>query len=145
MIHDAWVFPAYAGMFHVCSQPSCVSMRFPRIRGDVPAPPGWSHESSEFSPHTRGCSTAFALVGMFTTCFPRIRGDVPLVEQGAFFRHGFSPHTRGCSEAPWGAMAAEEVFPAYAGMFPPRVADLCWWARFPRIRGDVPSGEWPTT
>ena len=71
---------------------------FPRIRGDVPQPPGAPHHHSLFSPHTRGCSPGEqelleqfdvfpAYAGMFLPSlrpvgggggFPRIRGDVPI-------------------------------------------------------------------
>ena len=50
----------------------------------------------------------------------------------------FSPHTRGCSDAKAEALRLEQVFPAYAGMFPVRPRRSPESACFPRIRGDVP-------
>ena len=53
---DGLVFPAYAGMFRRGHRVGLALAGFPRIRGDVP----WSRKSrmisTEFSPHTRGCS-----------------------------------------------------------------------------------------
>ena len=91
------VFPAYAGMFRVCTVYGAARPRFPRIRGDVPATPRGRLPHRMFSPHTRGCSSASpvyrsqkpvfpAYAGMFRQAmrkcgiccgFPRIRGDVP--------------------------------------------------------------------
>ena len=70
--------------------------------------------------------------------FPRIRGDVPNFRNPIIFSLTFSPHTRGCSRHRTIFTTANNVFPAYAGMFP-----MCHLARstgsgFPRIRGDVP-------
>ena len=111
---------------------------FPRIRGDVPSPPGSVTAPARFSPHTRGCSRLRhpgsgvcgvfpAYAGMFPCVayprcmpqsFPRIRGDVPSCSSGRRCRLWFSPHTRGCS----------------ARQQPTCSTVAC----FPRIRGDVP-------
>mgnify|MGYP000984828035 CR=1 FL=1 len=114
-----------------------------------------------FSPHTRGCSVAIcatksplevfpAYAGMFLKsakppavipCFPRIRGDVPAYSQRLKARQRFSPHTRGCSAVTPIIPTIIEVFPAYAGMFPPGGALERHGQRFPRIRGDVPDRQ----
>ena len=95
------VFPAYAGMFPKTLWPPQRLRSFPRIRGDVPDFPSAAPKSTEFSPHTRGCShqgvgsaadtVVFpAYAGMFLlnrpdglvkVSFPRIRGDVPMRER----------------------------------------------------------------
>ena len=113
-----------------------------------------------FSPHTRGCSVYHehpghgmgvfpAYAGMFLVdekpasqddCFPRIRGDVPAVFFDQHLRCLFSPHTRGCSYIANLIADADEVFPAYAGMFLPWSNAGKIPSRFPRIRGDVPRG-----
>ena len=91
------VFPAYAGMFRFLIEPIGTHQSFPRIRGDVDFAGNVGTWLSEFSPHTRGCSSGRpchiahnlvfpAYAGMFRlrrrkclkgSCFPRIRGDVP--------------------------------------------------------------------
>ena len=134
----AQVFPAYAGMFRRPWPPPTCLRRFPRIRGDVPSPPGSVTAPARFSPHTRGCSRLRhpgsgvcgvfpAYAGMFPCVayprcmpqsFPRIRGDVPSCSSGRRCRLWFSPHTRGCS----------------ARQQPTCSTVAC----FPRIRGDVP-------
>ena len=55
---DSMVFPAYAGMFLICSCHQQVRARFPRIRGDVPHMIAMADGVQPFSPHTRGCSVA---------------------------------------------------------------------------------------
>ena len=199
-LYELKVFPAYAGMFRGSVRRGHSSMRFPRIRGDVPAilraavmlirfsphTRGCSYLSpvklvvrfvfpayagmflpsvqtisgvQTFSPHTRGCSFCFlarylaitvfpAYAGMFRRCmfcrprsrgFPRIRGDVPIIGRRSGAASEFSPHTRGCSYSEDYTDATVEVFPAYAGMFPPSSTSCKRYSRFPRIRGDVPN------
>ena len=131
---------------------------FPRIRGDVPHFGGRLVGGGKFSPHTRGCSDPHrvgapshwvfpAYAGMFRpqsgkphppSGFPRIRGDVPETIQGGDATRPFSPHTRGCSLAAFLNGLAQEVFPAYAGMFRRDSVGLVTLGCFPRIRGDVP-------
>ena len=152
------VFPAYAGMFRSPPHHTMASLRFPRIRGDVPTLPTAPHAHSLFSPHTRGCSPAGLLTihninvfpayaGMFLPgqcgfvpahSFPRIRGDVPAGCKWWPPHPRFSPHTRGCSREPSVLILNAEVFPAYAGMFPSHCTPPTVTVRFPRIRGDVP-------
>ena len=88
-----------------------------------------------------------AYAGMFRCCllmrgtcggFPRIRGDVPSVTRNLKIRGEFSPHTRGCSIRAAFQLTARMVFPAYAGMFRPKLMRAWVSAGFPRIRGDVP-------
>ena len=91
------VFPACAGMFPRPLANATASLRFPRVRGDVPQSVAHSPRASQFSPRARGCSDhaelAKAQLGVFPACagmfrsiqfwrvihsgFPRVRGDVP--------------------------------------------------------------------
>ena len=156
---EGQVFPAYAGMFRDTHGMPHMSGGFPRIRGDVPILGDDTEDTPMFSPHTRGCSPDIrqsispaavfpAYAGMFPACrappsgppsFPRIRGDVPTQSGCLTASASFSPHTRGCSPRYLYVPTQQQVFPAYAGMFP-NPAD---WStpedRFPRIRGDVPT------
>ena len=152
------VFPAYAGMFRTPPPPPHPRLRFPRIRGDVPARPRRGHDKRWFSPHTRGCSffrwwprcclivfPAYAgmfrrpgLLPLLTSGFPRIRGDVPCIFAKRLIMETFSPHTRGCSFFQTTRHLAVVVFPAYAGMFLRPENDSHCNGSFPRIRGDVP-------
>ena len=131
---------------------------FPRIRGDVPIPPQCCLPWPQFSPHTRGCSAAWAFLGESDTVFPayagmfrhgffcrhrrqgfpRIRGDVPKTPKVTGKGQQFSPHTRGCSGSAFPDAAILWVFPAYAGMFRVRCQRSYCGDCFPRIRGDVP-------
>ena len=70
--------------------------------------------------------------------FPRIRGDVPALNRSQGATHTFSPHTRGCSQFILPINFGGVVFPAYAGMFLLNLRLPFVFARFPRIRGDVP-------
>ena len=145
-------------MFRIFCWAPPAQLGFPRIRGDVPGGMDVSQAMDAFSPHTRGCSAAFALsccpaavfpayAGMFLEAtesptwsvgFPRIRGDVPMKTDMERLNLEFSPHTRGCSAAGGRLPTAGPVFPAYAGMFR-RSTRTDWLLRsFPRIRGDVP-------
>ena len=152
------VFPAYAGMFLIAQLVEPLSTSFPRIRGDVPDALSSSGYLCGFSPHTRGCSFGEnlwllrervfpAYAGMFRSSrsrpdprqrFPRIRGDVPIRLCVRVTGCRFSPHTRGCSPPPLAPQSAQQVFPAYAGMFPPQPSPTSNELSFPRIRGDVP-------
>ena len=76
--------------------------------------------------------------GLFRS-FPRIRGDVPRSAWRRTTCDLFSPHTRGCSLGFVIYAVFEIVFPAYAGMFLMAGNGHGGNARFPRIRGDVPS------
>ena len=91
------VFPACAGMFLCSSHHLSVSVRFPRVRGDVPIIITQPMSVRRFSPRARGCSCPNdetdpppdvfpACAGMFLAMvyanfrlirFPRVRGDVP--------------------------------------------------------------------
>ena len=114
------VFPACAGMFRQPPAPASSKVRFPRVRGDVPALLEQISKSQAFSPRARGCSFAAvcygihhqvfpACAGMFldldqgtawTSGFPRVRGDVPDFPSAAPKSTEFSPRARGCSPGP---------------------------------------------
>ena len=53
---EAYVFPAYAGMFLKAFYSAPTLTCFPRIRGDVPEWLRAYGNVRSFSPHTRGCS-----------------------------------------------------------------------------------------
>ena len=112
------VFPAYAGVFrhyHILSLKCHMS-----------------------SPHTRGCfceKAGFKFVnqvfpayaGVFPALFsgsnplsrlPRIRGGVSTAITSAAAQASSSPHTRGCFRRYPLSRQSQEVFPAYAGVFP---------------------------
>ena len=132
--------------------------RFPRVCGDVPQPGHAPEAILEFSPRMRGCSDKGltggllyrvfpAYAGMFlpvrggevsTTRFPRVCGDVPFAENVNFSSHEFSPRMRGCSAGKTRPCNAVKVFPAYAGLFPPRWSPGWTNTCFPRVCGDVP-------
>ena len=107
-------------MFLSCDQAFIDELRFPRIRGDVPAASFGVEYTIWFSPHTRGCSGDVASLSDLWGSFPRIRGDVPGRGLSLIFELPFSPHTRGCSARRVICSAVAKVFPAYAGMFPGR-------------------------
>ena len=154
-------------MFLACRADPNSPLGFPRIRGDVPNLPNRTSSHLAFSPHTRGCSfhghsrpaqhSVFpAYAGMFRKAwqilgsglgFPRIRGDVPDACTLSLVDGMFSPHTRGCSCSVIFRARDCKVFPAYAGMFRCAAAVPHHRGRFPRIRGDVPTGlsntRWP--
>ena len=70
-------------------------------------------------------------------CLPRIRGGVSEFYIFQFSGTGSSPHTRGCFFIAKTLYLPDEVFPAYAGVFPPReILDLLL-SSLPRIRGGV--------
>ena len=56
MSSSTQVFPACAGMFPRTWRRFTDSMRFPRMRGDVPTTLVFSGPTQSFSPHARGCS-----------------------------------------------------------------------------------------
>ena len=152
------VFPAHAGMFLEVRKNDVRLIGFPRARGDVPVRLPDAGVGGPFSPRTRGCSwldsfgeerTAVfpAHAGMFPTGvdrgkrrvgFPRARGDVPFKSGLTAFSMRFSPRTRGCSYQPTGGPHHDQVFPAHAGMFLPKVNKIVTPHSFPRARGDVP-------
>ena len=83
-----------------------------------------------FRPHQPAAGAA--------VCFPRVRGDVPTMAEENPRAHKFSPRARGCSAATAGAEGFDQVFPACAGMFPPKDRIRLQRCSFPRVRGDVP-------
>jgi len=70
---------------------------------------------------------------------PRIRGGVPVPENFSHTLIACSPHTRGCSLAYLLAIYRNNVFPAYAGVFPSGVTLSRRARSVPRIRGGVPN------
>ena len=70
----ACVFPAYAGMFPPTLAPIFGPAGFPRVCGDVPPRVRCDMAFRPFSPHTRGCSEAFCLLGVAERVFPAYAG-----------------------------------------------------------------------
>ena len=133
------VFPACAGMFLTASTRPLANASFPRMRGDVPFPPGVVQVIRVFSPHARGCSQVIYHPAESLSRFPRMRGDVPEIRAASIVRMMFSPHARGCSWQHRQFYYPEYVFPACAGMFRYRKREKIFEGCFPRMRGDVPS------
>ena len=151
-------FPAHAGMdpTAACSTPPAI--RFPRTRGDGPAPPCAACSVERVSPHTRGwtlgpwircsgllgfpahagmdpcsCQDASAAPG-----FPRTRGDGPPSEYKKCGCGWVSPHTRGWTLATQIVASEAWGFPAHAGMDLSRTTWDGTTYGFPRTRGDGP-------
>ena len=70
-----------------------------------------------------------------------MRGDVPRPYIYGKRGHEFSPRARGCSDRPHAQRLALRVFPACAGMFLDHATRGLAAVGFPRVRGDVPSGD----
>ena len=129
----------------------------PRIRGGVSNTKANNSEVVQSSPHTRGCfrreqpdalqpGVFPAYAGVFLSPrkltmrrrgLPRIRGGVSLRGCLAAFREGSSPHTRGCFFIAKSLYLPDEVFPAYAGVFPAELTAENMKNSLPRIRGGV--------
>ena len=129
----------------------------PRIRGGVSRRADEVRLFLQSSPHTRGCFFDFedfyawcevfpAYAGVFRALracisqrasLPRIRGGVSM--RGVIQHQGVqsSPHTRGCFLSLSIYADGIKVFPAYAGVFPRRIASRRSPPRLPRIRGGV--------
>ena len=145
-------------MFRSQSSWTIASLRFPRMRGDVPSAKTLLTPYGTFSPHARGCSLLLlcsapqssvfpACAGMFPSPpparrrrlrFPRMRGDVPQLFKALFGTEKFSPHARGCSPVTPTQTFDTKVFPACAGMFLMALLQAEDTEGFPRMRGDVP-------
>ena len=131
------------------------------MRGDVPNLRRSTPHSHMFSPRARGCSAVTtelesiravfpACAGMFLDglfdhprcrCFPRVRGDVPFGAAKSPAACWFSPRARGCSPHCLSDPLSRRVFPACAGMFPRHWPGQRVSRCFPRVRGDVPTGD----
>ena len=73
-LYAAVVFPAYAGMFRSSLSDTELRKCFPRIRGDVPPTTLLYSPTTEFSPHTRGCSADLHQLGEYELVFPAYAG-----------------------------------------------------------------------
>ena len=109
-------------MVRTSTPKSYPSRCFPRTRGDGPAQNNWDSNAQRFSPHTRGWSGTFTVLGR---------------------DFKFSPHTRGWSPARQSTEANPHVFPAHAGMVPILKRCFSGCSSFPRTRGDGPYGKSP--
>ncbi len=153
--------PAHAAMVP-CAIPSRrVPQRFPRPRGDGPAtaptgvgrvtvpPPtrGWSHERHFALRHAVGSPAHAGMVPLlipwliFILRFPRPRGDGPAAITAGVTEFRVPPPTRGWSRACEIGGRDFAGSPAHAGMVPrPKHPRPCH-CRFPRPRGDGPTGS----
>ena len=163
-VYAVLVFPAYAGVFPARNLPSRDMTRLPRIRGGVSVLTVRRSAFARSSPHTRGCFPSSltiprsarvfpAYAGVFPPSrsaspdglsLPRIRGGVSILCALSHFLQRSSPHTRGCFHREDEGHHSVEVFPAYAGVFPPRLRESSRRAGLPRIRGGVSHEELPS-
>ena len=154
-------FPAHAGMDRSFGPTSHASARFPRTRGDGPAPYPPGAAAPSVSPHTRGWTRGAeaapaghlgfpAHAGMDPrrsgrhasgAWFPRTRGDGPCARPGSAAGRWVSPHTRGWTPTARCRGCAARGFPAHAGMDPSEQRWLPTTRRFPRTRGDGPKAK----
>ena len=79
---DLHVFPAYAGMFLIHQLAPVSKIRFPRIRGDVPAVGDQAMGVLKFSPHTRGCSCPMIDEILGGAVFPAYAGMFRMLPRG---------------------------------------------------------------
>ena len=112
------VFPACAGMFRFPDRWRSVTMRFPRVRGDVPNELFNIIDDTEFSPRARGCSYMAYDHSYRDRVFPACAGMFRTINEPVINCKSFSPRARGCSAAQGLSGPFDEVFPACAGMFP---------------------------
>ena len=131
------VFPAYAGVFPTFSASLISSRSLPRIRGGVSPEYMRSGKIPESSPHTRGCFPYGQSASHTRHSLPRIRGGVSSSSSPDAETFLSSPHTRGCFSIHCYFYRTDNVFPAYAGVFPDLEAGLLTDCRLPRIRGGV--------
>jgi len=116
----AWGSPAHAGMAPRYTVETGGGARFPRPRGDGPKAAGISVAQERF---------------------PRPRGDGPDPKRDAMVTIMVPPPTRGWPP-PEGLSTRRPLgSPAHAGMAPRRASPSCDPTRFPRPRGDGPSGR----
>ena len=129
---------------------------FPRTRGDVPERESLGENTSEFPPHTRGCTATRpvpisrpdvspAHAGMYLYSggkkrghprFPRTRGDVPLLWLSDHSAAPFPPHTRGCTSIGSCIPLGSWVSPRTRGDVPNfRVKESLIWPFPPHTRG----------
>ena len=152
------VSPAGAGMHRAKKRKRRNADRFPRRRGDAPAPAVLVYRSARFPPQARGCTTrlrgrrarrrvspagagmhriktppALGLVG-----FPRRRGDAPGRPVGRNPVPPFPPQARGCTSDSRLESRLSRVSPAGAGMHPGSGPLPPYPLSFPRRRGDAP-------
>ena len=132
------VFPACAGMFRPTKSVGAPRLRFPRVRGDVPPVPPSCDYKRLFSPRARGCSDLLSAKNFRIQVFPACAGMFRCSGSWGGALCPFSPRARGCSLQAMYEDAVRLVFPACAGMFLVDVRPGYRWARFPRVRGDVP-------
>ena len=75
------VFPACAGMFLAFDTSALVSIRFPRVRGDVPRLSNFAVDGDLFSPRARGCSIGRDRHWQNDVVFPACAGMFPKLKE----------------------------------------------------------------
>ena len=153
------VFPARAGMDPSSRRGRRRMGRLPRTRGDGPSPRSADAGLYSSSPHARGWTLALAAYRRAVSVFParagmdpeqalhderldrlpRTRGDGPLTIRSSPSMTVSSPHARGWTVLSPSSRPACRVFPARAGMDPPRGGDQRQSRGLPRTRGDGPA------
>ena len=128
-------------MFPVPEQCRELLGRFPRVRGDVPRGGAVGGRTPSVFPACAGMFPTEEELDRKAKGFPRVRGDVPSPQMLPPASWWFSPRARGCSCKDQSSFAPRCVFPACAGMFPSRPPLAMFSACFPRVRGDVPCGQ----
>ena len=154
-------FPAHAGMDPTTLEDERTIMGFPRPRGDGPSGGVDGGSGSPVSPPTRGWTRGSQPVNLRTIGFPahagmdplgllrpraagrfpRPRGDGPRTPCRRRRNHRVSPPTRGWTAELAAGRRPRCGFPAHAGMDPSRWRCSQATPRFPRPRGDGPSGR----
>ena len=154
-------FPAHAGMDLMRESRLSPCARFPRPRGDGPAPDvsgafpievspptrGWTPTSSSHGPYGAGFPAHAGMdperapVERLEGRFPRPRGDGPRNRGRYGGRSGVSPPTRGWTLRCCEGSHLAAGFPAHAGMDPATGARRPNRRWFPRPRGDGPSSS----
>ena len=153
------VYPACAGIdpWYIRSKPTIE--RLPRMRGDRPCNTIGVLVMSMFTPHARGStssgSTTKRACSVYPACagidrgsisltsgsgsLPRMRGDRPFSLSGILSQLSFTPHARGSTQNNTLNNTSPLVYPACAGIDPPRFFPGGFQDSLPRMRGDRPS------
>ena len=152
------VYPACAGIDLCEASYAFTCDRLPRMRGDRPRPRFIGCIGIQFTPHARG-STRPSFTGkgtdaVYPACagidpsaqksdsilisLPRMRGDRPLLLAAGCEEVRFTPHARGSTRSSALFFDLYTVYPACAGIDPPKSLTMRQLLSLPRMRGDRP-------
>ena len=141
--YQSEVFPAHAGVFPKGSSWQRRKRRLPRACGGVSRFYDGFRCLKLSSPRMRGCFRHVSTGVHFTQSLPRACGGVSIhLHQRAYFL-GSSPRMRGCFPVDVDRAPGRLVFPAHAGVFPPRRCTAFPSGRLPRACGGVSSTGLP--